>query len=84
MKTGELVMHQCVAFLVDVSASLVLKETTFSATPATYPTRFPSIFCSFLEGALGLAKPFECLFFSLAFCFRSLSNATLIPSKVPD
>jgi len=29
MKTGELVMLQCVAFLVDVSATLVLKETTF-------------------------------------------------------
>ena len=29
MKTGELVMHQYVAFLVDASAGLVLEETTF-------------------------------------------------------
>jgi len=29
MKTGGLVMLQCVAFLVEVSATLVLKETTF-------------------------------------------------------
>ena len=29
MKTGELVMHQYVAFLVDVLASLILEETTF-------------------------------------------------------
>jgi len=63
---------------------LDLERGTFSATPATYPTRFPNIFCSFLEGALGLANPLNAFSFHWLFCFHSLSNATLISSKVPD
>jgi len=84
MKTGELVMLQCVAFLVDVSATLVFERDNFSATPSTYPTSSPNIFYSFLEGALGLANPLNAFSFHWLFCLHLLSNTTLIPSKVPD
>jgi hypothetical protein len=63
---------------------LDLERGTISATPSTYPTTSPSIFCSFLEGALGLANPLNAFSFHWLFCFHSLSNATLISSKVPD
>jgi hypothetical protein len=69
MKTGELVMHQCVAFLVDVSASLVLKKTTFLQPQLPTQLAFPSIFCSFLEGALGLANPLNAFSFHWLFAF---------------
>ena len=70
MKTRELVMLQCVAFPVDVSATLVLKETTL--LQPLLPTQLVLLtFYSFLEGALGLANPLYALFFSLAFAFIS-------------
>ena len=76
-------MLQCVAFLADVSASLVLKETTF--LQPQLPTQLDFLaFLFLLGGCTWICKAFGCLFFSLAFCFRLLSNATLIPSKVPD
>jgi len=44
MRTRELVMLQCAAFPVDVSATFGFERDSTSATPSTYPTRFPSIF----------------------------------------
>ena len=77
-------MLQCVAFLVDVSSPLVLKETVLLQPQLPTLTSSPNIFYSFLEGALGLANPLNAFSFILAFCFHFLCKATLIPSKVPD
>src|ERR1700722_19072845 len=63
---------------------LDLERGTISATPSTYPTSSLSIFCSFLEGALGLANPLNAFSFHWLFCLHLLSSTTLIPSKVLD
>jgi len=48
-------------------AKLQFGGNTSSATPSTYPTNLPSIFCFFLEGALGLADPLCAFSFSIGF-----------------
>ena len=60
-----------------------IERNTISATPICLPIYLPSIFCFFLEGALGLADPYVPFLF-IGFSFDHLSKTALISSKAPD
>jgi len=77
-------MLQCVAFLVDVSSPLVLKETALLQPHLLTQLVFLTFFVPSWRVHLDLQTLLNAFFFSLAFCFHFLSNTTLIPSKVPD
>jgi len=77
-------MLQCVAFLVDVSSPLVLKETALLQPHLLTQLVLLTFFVPSWRVHLDLQTLLNAFFFSLAFCFHLLSNTTLIPSKVPD
>ena len=67
MRTRELVMLQCVAFPVDVSATLVLKETTFLQPHLPTQLVLLTFFVPSWRVHLDLQTLFKCLFFFIGF-----------------
>ena len=76
-------MLHYVVFLVFDQQNSASKEHHF-CNAIYLPNYLPSIFCFFLEGALGLANPYVPFSFLLAFSFDFLSSTILMSSKAPD